>query len=78
MEKDWIQLFATTDSYKAEMIRQTLADHNINAVVINKQDSSYGLFGQVELYTHQDHQEEAQQIIREIIEADADTGNSTE
>ena len=72
MEKGWIKLFATTDFYKAEIIRQALTEQGINAVILNKRDSSYGLFGQVELFAHQDDQEEARRIIGEVNDADTD------
>jgi len=52
MEKNWIKLLTTTSLIEAEITKQMLETHGIQAVVMNKQDSSYR-FGQVELYVHQ-------------------------
>lgn len=48
------------------MIRQALASHDIPAVILNKQDSSYR-FGRIELYTHEMHEQAAQSIISEML-----------
>ncbi len=58
-------VFDFLDFFRIEMIRQILAEHDIDAVVMNKQDSSYR-FGQIELYTHQDREADALQVIEEM------------
>lgn len=73
MEKDWVKLFETTNFYKAEMIRQALAEHGIDAVIMNKQDSSYR-FGLVELFAHESDREVTQDIIRQMEENEAESG----
>lgn len=55
MEKNWIKLFNSTNFYQAELLKQALIENGIDAVVMNRQDTSYGLFGQVEVYIHQDN-----------------------
>lgn len=64
MEKNWIKLLTTTNPIEAEIIKQMLEAHDIPAVVMNKQDSSYR-FGQVELYVHQSEAETAKMLIAE-------------
>ena len=54
MEKNWIKLYATSDYYRAELLKQALIDADIDAVLMNKQDSSYGTFGLIEIYIHYD------------------------
>lgn len=49
MNKDWIKIFSTGENYKAELLKGLLIENNIEAVIINKKDSSYG-FGELELY----------------------------
>jgi hypothetical protein len=51
MDKDWIKIHTTNDNYKAELLKGLLLENNIEAVIINKKDSSY-LFGELELYVN--------------------------
>ncbi|SEN25161.1 Putative signal transducing protein [bacterium A37T11] len=67
MEKNWIKIFETGDFFRAEMIRQALAEHEIDAVIINKQDSIVHM-GPVELFTHENEAAAAQQVIEEMTE----------
>ena len=48
MEDGWVSIYTSTEPHKIDMIKGLLFDNNINAVEINKKDSSY-LFGEVEL-----------------------------
>ncbi|MEE9460643.1 MAG: DUF2007 domain-containing protein [Bacteroidales bacterium] len=50
MEKDWVQVYSTDKMFQAEILKQVLADHEIEAVIINKMDSSYKSFGEIEIY----------------------------
>lgn len=65
MEKHWIKLFVTTNPFQAEITKQMLEEHDVSAVVINKQDSSYR-FGQVELYVHESEEAVARALIAEM------------
>ena len=49
MEKNWVAIYKSKHLHKIEIMKGLLADNNIEAVVVNKQDSSY-LFGEIELY----------------------------
>jgi len=51
MNKDWVKIYSTGEGYKAELLKGLLFENNIEAVIINKQDSSY-LFGELELYVN--------------------------
>ena len=42
MNKDWIKIYSTGVAYKAEILKGLLTENNIDAVIINKKDSSYG------------------------------------
>ncbi len=48
MEKGWVSIYSSTELHQIDMIKGLLFDNDINAVEINKKDSSY-LFGEVEL-----------------------------
>ena len=50
MEKDWVNIFTTDKYYLAEIIKDLLADNDINSVIMNKKDSSYLSFGEIEIY----------------------------
>lgn len=63
MEKGWVKLLSTTIN-QAELKKALLQSENINAVIINKQDSSY-LFGEAELYVKQDDVIRAKRILDE-------------
>jgi hypothetical protein len=65
MEKDWIKVFASDRSFEAEMVKGMLLENNINAVLLNRQDSSYiqALPGQAEVYVHVSQAEEARELI---------------
>jgi len=66
MEKDWIKINASTNESRIEMARQALIANNIDAVVLNKKDSSY-LFGSSELYVSRENEEEAKLIIKDFF-----------
>lgn len=53
MEKNWVKFYTSTDYFKAEIIKQVLIEHEIGAVLLNRQASSHRNFGNVEVYIHQ-------------------------
>lgn len=48
MEQTWVRIYTSTDYFKAEIIRQALEASGIDAVLLNKKDSSYQ-FGEVQI-----------------------------
>jgi hypothetical protein len=65
MEKDWVQVYTTNKMFQAEIFKQVLADHEIEAVIINKKDSSYK-FGEIEVYVKNDHVIKAKMLAKEF------------
>ena len=63
MEKNWINIFSSDNPIEVEIIKQMLAENNIIAVVISKQDSSYNMFGTIDLYVTENEQEITLQLI---------------
>jgi len=63
LEKGWVTILSTA-SNEAELKCALLKSHGIDAVIINKQDSSY-LFGSAELYVRQDDVIPAKRILNE-------------
>ena len=62
MEKDWVQLCSCGSLQEAQIIKLTLAEHEIASVLLNKQDSSY-LFGEHEVFVSRENILEAKEII---------------
>ncbi len=65
MEKDWALIFSTAKLYIAEMVKNVLEDNDIQAVIINKQDSFY-LFGDIEVYVKPDDVIRAKFLIKDF------------
>jgi type III secretory pathway lipoprotein EscJ len=63
MEKNWVKIFKSTNYYQSEIVKQVLLQHNIEAVLLNKQDSSYRSFGNVEVYIHQEDFDNAIELL---------------
>jgi len=65
MKDNWIKIYADTLLYKVKIVQAILEEQDIEAVVINKQDYSYG-FGEIELWTNQENTVLATKIVNEI------------
>ena len=48
--KDWFKLYSTKNYAEANILKGMLEENNIRAVILNKLDSSYLAFGDIELY----------------------------
>lgn len=63
MEKNWVKIYTSTNAFKSSVVKSVLNDHEIEVIELNKKDSSYLNFGEIELYIHANHFEEALEII---------------
>ncbi len=61
--QDWISIFSSPDTYQVELIKQLLLHQDIPAVILNKKDSAYQVFGEASLYVPKSRQREAQELI---------------
>jgi len=61
-----IKILSTNNPNKAEITKQMLEENNINVVLLNKQDSSYNMFGVIELFVPKNQEEDATAILKEI------------
>ena len=66
MEKGWVQVYTTDQMFRAEIFKRVLADHEIEAVIINKMDSAYKAFGEIEVYVKNDHVIKAKMLSKEF------------
>lgn len=65
-EKKWVLVFSTSVHHQAEIVMQMLESNGIEAVVMNKQDSSYPMLGEAEVFVVEEHEKKAIQLIEEI------------
>ena len=61
-----IKVLSTDNPNKAAIVKQMLEENNIKVVLLNKQDSSYLMFGLVELYVQEDQAEKTENLLKEI------------
>jgi hypothetical protein len=66
MEAGWTLIYTTTQSFEAELIKQNFSNHNIEAVILNKKDSTYTTFGELEVYIKDEDKAEALNLIKEF------------
>ena len=59
-----VKILSTENPNKAEITRQMLEENNINVVLLNKQDSSYLMFGSIELYVNEEQVEQAMNLLK--------------
>ena len=50
MDYNWIKIYTSSNPFKMELLKGFLKENNITAMSINKQDSSYLAFGEIELF----------------------------
>jgi hypothetical protein len=63
LEKGWVNILSGSNN-EVELKCALLKNHDVNAVIINQQDSSY-LFGSSELYVLQDDVIRSKRILNE-------------
>ena len=61
-----IKVLSLDNPNKAAIVKQMLEENNIKVVLLNKQDSSYLMFGLVELYVQKDQLEKTEDLLKEI------------
>ncbi len=66
-EKNWTNVYSSSDPFKIEIVKGMLEDEGIHSFVINKKDSAY-LFGEVELYVEVENAFQANQLIKKVNE----------
>lgn len=71
MEKNWVKVESYIDVFASEFAKQLLEQHGIEAVLLNKQDSSLK-FGKIELLVQEENVALATQLIAENQEKGTD------
>lgn len=47
---NWVCIYASAELFKAKIAKDILKEDGIKSVVVDKKDSAYGTFGEIELY----------------------------
>ena len=66
MEEGWVIAYTTNEMYLAELFKRVLGDNDIESVIINKIDSVYQTFGDIEVYVRQDQILRAKKLAEEF------------
>jgi hypothetical protein len=64
-ENEWIRIFETSKMHEALLVQSMLKEHDIVAVILNQQDSSYITLGEISLYVALEDSIEALNLIEE-------------
>ena len=67
----WKILKTSNKVFELEMMKGFLFENGINAIVMNKQDSSYQVFGDGELLVKEGDVERAKELLNQINERNA-------
>lgn len=62
MEQGWVKIYTSHDFFKSEQVRQVLTDHEMGAILLNKQGFPYNI-GEVEVYIHENNFQQALELI---------------
>jgi len=65
LEKNWSLIFTTTESFQAAILKGKLEENNIPVFVLNKEDSSFLNFGDIEVYVPNQFKDAATGLLKE-------------
>ena len=63
MDINWINVYSSFNLQKVELLKHILQENDIDAVVMNRQDSTYPVIGEIALYVNRDNVIPAKKII---------------
>jgi hypothetical protein len=65
LEKNWSLIFTTTESFQAAILKGKLEENNIPVFVLNKEDSSFLNFGDIQVYVPNQFKDAATGLVNE-------------
>ena len=71
MHNNWIKVASSKQAYQIELLKGMLEENNIIAVSVNKKDSSYLAFGEIELFVESKDVIQAKNLIKTQNERNA-------
>lgn len=67
MKPQWYKVYASPNIAEANIVKGMLEENEIPVIILNKQDSSYLNFGELELYVHPMFKELAVQLVEKAL-----------
>ena len=67
MNEQWVKVYTTTNVIESQIVLSKLHDNGIDAVEMNKRDSSIQAFGNIEILVKKEDETEAINLINEKI-----------
>ena len=64
VNNNWIKIASSKQAYQIELQKGMLEENNIIAVLVNKKDSSYLAFGEIELFVESKDVIQAKNLIK--------------
>lgn len=65
--ENWIKIFETEAQVRAEIVKGVLEEHGIHAVVLNKKETVYRIFGTYHVLVQRDDSISASTIVQNEI-----------
>ena len=65
--KSWTKVFSASEGYKAEIVKDVLAEKDFDPVIVNKKDTAYNSFGEYEVYVAPEYTVRALRVIENDI-----------
>ncbi len=63
--ENWTRIYTTRNLPEANIVKGMLEENNVTVMLVNKQDSSYLNFGDIELYVPRDSEDIAKQLVNQ-------------
>lgn len=64
VHNNWIKIASSKQAYQIELLKGMLEENNIIAISVNKKDSSYLAFGEIELFVESKDVIQAKNLIK--------------
>lgn len=65
--ENWIKVFESSMQVRAEIVKGVLEEHQIQAVVLNKKETVYQIFGNYEVHVQRENMIQANNLIQNEI-----------
>ena len=65
--ENWNKVFETPMQVRAEIVKGILEEHQIQAVILNKKETIYQIFGNYEVHVQHENMMEANNLIQNEI-----------
>jgi hypothetical protein len=66
MEKGWKLVFLTRLEHQAAIAQSILNDKGIQSVILNRKDSAYQSFGDIEVFVEEQDEVQAIELLKEL------------